>query len=240
MMRGGVMGTSSAIAMAQDILDLQGLRRRHGDGERLEFCFFWGHVPAKGLPAGTLDKACFSQWSEQGFELNGLHYKTAEHFMMASKAELFGDLSTRDLVLKAPGPKEAKGLGRAVRGFDEAVWERERSAIVLQGNLAKFSQHPKALDVLAETGTSILVEASPYDRLWGIGMGATDPGASDPARWRGLNLLGFVLMATRQRLCPQPDLDSNLGSDLKDGPAPVIGEQTEHKAKGFKRFARPR
>lgn len=71
---------------------------------------------------------------------------------------------------------------------------------MLAGTVAKFTQHPDLAGVLARTGTQVLVEASPVDRIWGIGRAAGDPDALRPSRWLGLNLLGFALMEARERL----------------------------------------
>ncbi len=87
-----------------------------------------------------------------------------------------------------------------MRGFDEAVWERERFGIVVEGSVHKFAAHPALRRFLLDTGDRVLVEASPVDRVWGIGLAADDEAAMDPERWRGPNLLGFALMAARERL----------------------------------------
>ena len=91
-------------------------------------------------------------------------------------------------------------LGRRVRGFDEPTWVQHRWSIVTQASVAKFGQRPELRDFLVGTGERILVEASPTDRIWGIGLAATDERTADPARWQGLNLLGFALMAAREQL----------------------------------------
>ncbi len=168
------------------------LRRRHSAGEKLDFLFFWGHRPGRGVGA-----SCFSQWFEAPFELDGERYPTAEHRMMEAKARLFGDEDTARAVLRAANPGAAKALGRTVRGFDEATWERERFGIVVAANRAKFAQNAALAEFLRKTGRKVLVEASPVDRVWGIGLAAADPAAADPERWQGLNLLGFALMAVR-------------------------------------------
>ncbi|HEY9841039.1 MAG TPA: NADAR family protein, partial [Candidatus Obscuribacterales bacterium] len=121
-------------------------------------------------------------------------------WMMAAKAELFGDPATRKKILLARTPGEAKALGRMVRDYDDARWEAERFAIVVSGNLHKFSQHPQLGAWLCATGQRILVEASPQDRIWGIGLDEHHPDAARPERWLGLNLLGFALMEVREQL----------------------------------------
>lgn len=142
----------------------------------------------------------FSQWTPSRFVVEGEAFGCAEQFMMAAKARLFGDEATRARILAATEPGEQKALGREVSGFDQATWERERFGIVVRGNEAKFAQNPAMLAALLATGERRLVEASPYDRIWGIGLGATDPRALDPAEWRGLNLLGQALEEVRRRL----------------------------------------
>ncbi|MFD3512240.1 NADAR family protein [Streptomyces sp. NPDC058657] len=166
-------------------------------GSRVRFLLFWGHRPR---PDGSLGPSIFSQWWESAFTVDGVRYATAEHWMMARKAELFGDEEALAAVLAASSPAAAKKAGRLVRGFDNAVWERERFGVVVEGSVHKFGQHPELGAYLLGTGSRVLVEASPVDRIWGIGLTADDPRAQDPAQWRGLNLLGFALMEARERL----------------------------------------
>lgn len=120
--------------------------------------------------------------------------------MMAGKARLFGDTQTERQVLEAPSPARAKALGRQVRGFDEAVWAERRYALVLAVSLAKFGQDAELGAYLRGTGNRVLVEASPLDRIWGIGLAADDPRSRRPSAWRGLNLLGFALTEARDEL----------------------------------------
>ncbi|MFF0742021.1 NADAR family protein [Streptomyces sp. NPDC004111] len=169
-------------------------------GTRVKFLHFWGHRPR---PDGSLGPSIFSQWWESPFTVDGVRYATAEHWMMARKAVLFGDEEARAAALAASSPAAAKKAGRLVRGFDDTVWERERYAIVVEGSVHKFRQHPDLGTYLRGTGSRVLVEASPLDRIWGIGLAADDPRAEDPARWRGLNLLGFALMDARERLAAE-------------------------------------
>lgn len=180
-----------------DAVHYHDLVNRVAKGERLKYLFFWGHTPAAD---GGVTKSCFSQWWHAPFEIDGIHYPTAEHWMMAGKARLFGDAATLEMILKAEHPKQAKDLGRKVAGFDDEAWNRERFNLVVAGNLAKFAQHPALRDFLLGTGGRILVEASPVDRIWGIGLAGDDPAAEQPGKWRGLNLLGFALMEVRERL----------------------------------------
>ena len=172
---------------------VEDLRGRYNAGEQLTYVFFWGHQPSKtGVTA-----SCFSQWYGAPFAVDGQRYPTVEHFMMAGKAALFGDSATRALVLEAPNPGAAKALGRKVQGFDETVWEQHRFEIVVRGNQAKFAQNAELGEFLKQTGRKVLVEASPVDQIWGIGLAQDDDKVSNPNLWRGLNLLGFALMRVR-------------------------------------------
>jgi ribA/ribD-fused uncharacterized protein len=172
-------------------------RRAEAAGEPLEFLFFWGHGPAAD---GRVTASCFSQWWRAAFEVDGVTYPTAEHFMMASKARLFDDVSTADRILAVPDPQQAKNLGREVRDFDEKTWSEHRFDIVIRANAAKFSQRPDLLRYLLGTEKRVIVEASPEDRIWGIGLAAADERAQRPSTWQGLNLLGFALMDVRDQL----------------------------------------
>ncbi len=166
-------------------------------GAPLDYVFFWGHrKPADG----SITNSCFSQWYEAAFRINGEFFRTAEHYMMVRKARLFGDESSARSVLAATTPNEAKSLGRKVQGFSEEMWLAHREEIVFTGNLAKFSQHSSPRQFLLATSDAILVEASPTDAIWGIGLAQDSPLAREPSSWQGLNLLGFALMKVRTRL----------------------------------------
>ncbi|MFI6036169.1 NADAR family protein [Streptomyces sp. NPDC051315] len=166
-------------------------------GARIRYLHFWGHRP---LPDGRVGASCLSQWWPSPFTVDGVTYATAEHWMMAGKARLFGDAEAEEKALAAGHPSQTKKAGRLVRGFDEATWEQERFRLVVEGSVHKFTAHPELRRFLVNTGERVLVEASPVDRVWGIGLAADDEAASDPLRWQGLNLLGFALMEARERL----------------------------------------
>ena len=120
--------------------------------------------------------------------------------MMAQKALLFDDKKTYEKIMASEHPKEIKALGREIRNFEQSKWDEHKYQIVLNGNIAKFSQNERLRDFLLGTGFAVLAEASPYDRIWGIRLSADDPLAKDPKCWQGENLLGFVLMETRDIL----------------------------------------
>lgn len=120
--------------------------------------------------------------------------------MMVEKARLFDDHDALDKIVSCDHPGEAKKLGRQVRGFDQRIWVQHRSEIVLRGNRAKFDQNRSLCEFLLATGDRVIVEASPRDMIWGIGLDKNDPKAQDPRTWRGENLLGFALMQVRELL----------------------------------------
>ncbi|MFZ5443845.1 MAG: NADAR family protein [Myxococcota bacterium] len=166
-------------------------------GRTFTFLPFYGHTPRAD---GALSDACFSQWFVAPFEANGVRYVTAEQFMMAEKARLFGDEEALAQILHESDPAKAKALGRRVRGYDDARWEARRFDAVTEGSIAKFSSTPALRAYLLATGDAVLVEAAPRDQIWGIGLGRANPLVSQPAQWRGRNLLGFALMRARAAL----------------------------------------
>jgi ribA/ribD-fused uncharacterized protein len=175
-------------------LDVDELRARVAGGARFAYRHFWGH---RARPDGVLTDSVYSQWWPCRFEVDGQAFSSAEQFMMAGKARLFGDEETRAKILAVPDPGKVKALGRQVRGFDEAPWAAARFDLVTRGNLAKFGDDARLRAHLLASGDDVLVEASPLDAIWGIGLAADSPLAGDPAGWRGLNLLGFALVRTR-------------------------------------------
>lgn len=162
-----------------------------------KFLFFWGHQPSKD---GTITKTCFSQWWLSSFVVEGIEYKTAEHWMMAEKARLFDDEEILQKILACNSPAEAKKLGRKVSNYQDETWLENRFEIVKRGNFYKFSQNESLTDFLLTTQKRILVEASPVDNIWGVGMATDHPNIENPAKWEGLNLLGFALMEVRDEL----------------------------------------
>jgi ribA/ribD-fused uncharacterized protein len=166
-------------------------------GERVKFLFFWGHQPQ---PDSSIGRGCLSQWWPAPFSIDGVTFATAEHYMMWRKAKLFGDEHAADQILAASHPSQAKALGRQVHGFDQPAWDARRFDVVVAGSVAKFGHHQDLREYLLATGDRVLVEASPRDRVWGIGLGASNERSQDPRQWRGLNLLGFALMRARATL----------------------------------------
>ena len=144
---------------------------------------------------------CFSQWfpspfevdendydDEEGSEIDECsEYDNAEQYMMAAKAELMEDWESRERIMKTTDPKSIKVLGRQIKNFDAVKWDANKFRIVVEGNFHKFSDERNAhmRKILMDTGDALIAEASPYDSIWGIGLGPTHPDAKDPSKWRG-------------------------------------------------------
>ncbi len=175
-------------------LDLESLRRAVDGGRSFRYRHFWGHRPRDD---GQLSDSVFSQWWPCRFEDSGQIYTSAEQFMMSGKAQLFGDQESLAQILATDDPAACKALGRKVRGFDAAPWAEARFDLVTIGNAAKFGDDDRLRAYLLATGDEILVEASPRDRIWGIGLGRNNERAGDPRTWQGRNLLGFALVRAR-------------------------------------------
>jgi len=160
--------------------------------------YFWGHQPSK---SGSIGKSCLSQWWSCDFiDNNGNKYSSTEQWMMAEKARVFSDPAILEDILNTDNPKQVKVLGRKVSFFDNEVWSKRAYDIVVEGNLLKFGQNKVLKDYLLSTEDATIVEASPYDKIWGIGMKQDDEGIEDPKNWKGENLLGFALMEVRDIL----------------------------------------
>ncbi len=148
-----------------------------------KFTFFW--------------RGYLGQWNRSPFTVGGVIYSCAEKFMMAGKARLFSDFETLEKIMKADKPKVQKDLGREVKNFDLEVWNLHARDIVYEGNKNKFNQHPDLKKQLLLTTGTTLVEASPYDTIWGIGLGEDDPRAMNRSMWLGKNWLGETLTRLR-------------------------------------------
>ena len=139
----------------------------------------------------------FSNWFICSFEVEGISYNCLEQFMMAEKAKLFGDKEIWSRILNSKSQKSMKALGRQVKNFDESTWIKHREAIVKRGLHAKFTQNDSMKQLLLQTGSKIIAEGSPYDKIWGTGK-AVD--VTNPRQWNGTNLLGKLLMEVRSEL----------------------------------------
>lgn len=182
--------------------NLEKLRKEYNAGEKLKFLFFWGHQPSKD---GSISKSCFSQWWKSDFLENMDLYCCTEQYMMAGKAKLFNDEEVFEEIMKCKDPKKIKSLGRKVKNFDEEKWNKAKIDIVFKGNYLKFTQNKDLKEFLLSTENRIIVEASPYDAVWGIKMSENDEFVNNPLKWKGENLLGFILMEVRDEIKKQTE-----------------------------------
>lgn len=163
---------------------------------RDDFVFFWGHENRNSDDM----RCCLSQWYMAPMVIDGIYYNCMEQYLMAEKARTFDDEETLDNIMSEHNQMTIKKLGRQVRDYDDAIWSCDRQDFSVRGNLYKFAQNPKLKDFLLSTKDKILVEASPKDSIWGIGLNEEAPDATNPSKWKGQNLLGFALMEVRDRL----------------------------------------
>lgn len=141
-----------------------------------------------------------SNWGPAEFKYKNNHFWNSEQAFMWEKAICFSDFETAKEILKTKNPREAKDLGRLVKNYDEKIWETKRFDAMFNVCLAKFSQNKPRLETLLSTGNKTIVEASPYDKVWGVGIHWTDDEILDENNWKGQNLLGRVLMKVREQL----------------------------------------
>lgn len=144
--------------------------------------------------------AYLSNWYPCNFEYLERRFQNSEAAMMWEKARLFDDVKISEQILTDQNPHRCKERGRQVKNFDPAVWDIYKEQFVTAICLEKFRQNADLSQLLLDTGSRILVEASPVDRIWGIGLAPDDPLALDQHNWRGQNLLGQILMQVRKRL----------------------------------------
>lgn len=139
-----------------------------------------------------------SQWNMESFmDHSGVEFSCAEQYMMSKKALLFGDAEMNALIMAADHPRDMQKYGRQVRGYNQEIWNANACTIVYQGNLYKFMQNPLLCAKLITTRGTILVEASPYDSVWGIALAEDDELALNQETWRGTNWLGYTLTNLR-------------------------------------------
>lgn len=165
----------------------------------MEYEFFWGSDINKS------DNFYFSQWHKINFIENGINFNCCEQYMMYHKALLFNDSEIKEKILKSTNPKEQKALGRSVKGFNYEVWEKKATEVIYRGNYLKFSKEP-LLTLLLNTRGKILVEASPFDIIYGVGIRKDNPAINNYKNWNGKNKLGFILTDLRIELQSENNL----------------------------------
>ncbi len=141
-----------------------------------------------------------SNWYLSDFKINGINYLSMEQYMMYQKAVLFGDSDTAKEILRTKDVAKVKQLGRSVKNYNDIYWNGMRQVIVYQGLLEKFGQNKELKENLIGTNDSILAECAVNDKIWGIGISMKDDRRFNMYEWQGKNLLGFTLMAVRDKL----------------------------------------
>lgn len=173
------------------------LIERYNNGERFEYLFFWKTIEDEN---GVKSRHPLTQWYISAFSKMGVNFLCAEQYMMALKALVFADDLSFHKIMDESNPYECMKLGREISNFNQSTWDMFKEETVFNGNLLKFQQNEYLKDYLKSTKDKIIVEASPRDRIWGIGMEEGDAGIEDPNNWKGENLLGFILMDVRDYL----------------------------------------
>ena len=149
-----------------------------------KYTFFW--------------KDKIAQWNMTSFkDQNNIEYNCAEQYMMAKKALLFNDKESYINIMEAEHPRDQQKIGRKIKNFNQKIWDANCQSIVYQGNYFKFSQNKELLDILLSTGDTTLVEASSYDKIWGVGISENVALILDKKNWKGQNLLGYILTNLR-------------------------------------------
>lgn len=156
-----------------------------------KFTLFWGGP--------------FSQWLPCTFTIDEIEYNCTEQYMMAEKARFFQDNESLEKIMKSNSPRSQKAYGRKVKNFNAESWSAYAKSVVFKANMAKFSQNKNLLNELFKTKGTTLVEASPYDKIWGIGLSEDNPDTLDRSKWRGTNWLGEVLNDVRDKLMAEAE-----------------------------------
>ena len=152
-----------------------------------KYVFFWGGEFSNFYPCTIVD--------------DEFTFNCSEQIYMYVKAKMFNDDKTAEKIYAATDPKEQKKLGRSVQGFKQKKWDIHKEWVMFHAVYKKFDQNPELKELLLSTRNHVIVEASPYDSIWGIGIGGVDnPAIEDPANWKGQNLLGEVIMRVRRAM----------------------------------------
>lgn len=145
--------------------------------------YFWGSI--------------FSNFHPIDFIHQNNEFANSEQAFMWRKAVFFKDFDTALKILETTNPQEAKSLGRKVKYYDDIKWNQIREQIMYEVNIDKY-ENKELQKLLLSTNNLIIVESSPVDKIWGVGLSKEDPRILDENNWKGLNLLGKVLMKVRE------------------------------------------
>ena len=143
---------------------------------------------------------CFSQWWPSKFMVENFTFNCCEQYMMFKKAMLFGDIKSAAEIMAESNPKNIKLIGRRVKNFDNYIWDQTKRDVVYKGNYYKFTENEELKEILLSTGNKVLVEASPKDTIWGVGLSVNDENIEDKNCWRGTNYLGYELTRLKFKL----------------------------------------
>ena len=187
-----------------------------------DFVFFWK------------TEEVFSQWHPSTFIVDGIIFKTAEQYMMYHKAIFFGDTESAKKVLETTDPREQKKIGRAVKNFDAVRWAAVAKDVVYAGNKAKFTQNADMLKQLLRNSGKEYVEASPYDNIWGIGIGENDSRIYDKSQWQGTNWLGEILTKLRNELFTGPWRSPSYSEEAQKEIVEITIQKLEEQNKKYK------
>lgn len=157
----------------------------------------------------------FSQWHRSPFQIGGVDYNCAEQYMMAQKAICFNDEASYRKIMATLNPREQKAIGRTVSNFNVERWAERAEEVVFRASYAKFTQNPELRKALNATAGTIIVEASPEDTVWGIGLGEHDPACLTRAKWKGENKLGYIVTMVRDCLQHQDELTQDVAHMAK-------------------------
>jgi len=157
---------------------------QYGEVETDKYILFYGGI--------------FSQWYKSDFTIGDITYSSAEQYMMANKADVFNDSDSLKEIMATDDPRRQKAIGRKVKGFEPEKWNEVAKRVVLAANVNKFTASQELKKAILSTGNKIIVEASPYDKIWGIGLAPDDPKALDESTWEGTNWLGEAVMEARK------------------------------------------
>jgi ribA/ribD-fused uncharacterized protein len=163
-----------------------------------KFTFFWKN------------RSPFTNWYPSKFTFLDVDFCCGEQYMMYVKAIMFDDFEIAKKIMATSKPSEHLAFGRQVKNYDDVTWSQFRYDYMVYGLYEKFKQNPELKEILLNTGSTIIAEASPTDLVWGIGLEETDPLAQDRANWKGQNLLGKVLMEVRFMLYEADSILINL------------------------------
>lgn len=174
-----------------------------------ETCDKYGYVFRNNVLA--FQKGPLSNWfgayddQEGGFEIyfhwSWTKFNCGEQHIMACKAGIFNDNDSLQKIKESKDPREQKALGRKVKGFDQKIWDESKENVAYHTCLLKVLHNIEILEFVKSIPRfAIIVEASPWDKIWGNGLAPENDDCYDITKWQGENLLGHSWMKVRQNI----------------------------------------